>query len=92
MLAALVQVVREQTDTLMDRATLGELLTFVRNEKGRAEAQYGAHDDLVMALAIAHYIRPQQVRSVERPQVRKKSLPPELVADEEKWENGVMVW
>jgi hypothetical protein len=27
---------------------------------GRPEAQEGAHDDLVMALAIAYYIRPQQ--------------------------------
>ena len=27
---------------------------------GKAEAQEGRHDDLVMGLAIAHYIRPQQ--------------------------------
>ena len=27
---------------------------------GKAEAQEGCHDDLVMGLAIAHYIRPQQ--------------------------------
>lgn len=27
---------------------------------GRPEAQEGCHDDLVMALAIAYYIRPQQ--------------------------------
>ena len=92
MLAALVQVVRDQADTLYDRATLGELLTFVRSEKGRAEAQVNAHDDLVMALAIAHYIRPQQARSrVEVPK-KKKILPPELVTEEEQWENGVIVW
>ena len=36
------------------------MLTFVRNEKGRPEAQSGAHDDCVMALAIAYYSREQQ--------------------------------
>lgn len=43
-----------------DRATLEEMLTFVRNEKMRAEAELGAHDDCIMSLAIAHFIRPQQ--------------------------------
>jgi hypothetical protein len=32
---------------------------------GRAEAQLGAHDDLVMALAIAYYIREQQEMQVK---------------------------
>lgn len=32
---------------------------------GRAEAQLGAHDDLVMALAIAYYIREQQDMQVK---------------------------
>ena len=40
--------------------SLEEMLTFVRNEKLRPEAEAGAHDDCVMALAIAWYIRPQQ--------------------------------
>ena len=35
------------------------MLTFVRNEKGRPEAQNGAHDDLIMALAIAYDIKDQ---------------------------------
>lgn len=48
-----------------DRATLEEMLTFVRNEKMRAEAELGAHDDCIMALAIAHFIRPQQKMTVE---------------------------
>ena len=34
-----------------------ELLTFVRNQRGRPEAQQGAHDDCVIALAIAYYCR-----------------------------------
>ena len=37
---------------------------FVRNDKLRPEAEEGAHDDCVMALAIAHYVRPQQSMTV----------------------------
>ena len=36
------------------------MLTFIVNDKGRAEAEEGYHDDLVMALAISYYIRNQQ--------------------------------
>ena len=32
----------------------------MRNENGRPEAQEGAHDDCVMALAIAYYSKMQQ--------------------------------
>ncbi len=56
-LAGLVEEVRERCQGLRDRDTIEELLTFVRNEKGRPEAQAGAHDDCVMALAIAHHVR-----------------------------------
>ena len=50
----LIQVVREHTDTINDRETLEELLTIIRNEKGRIEAPEGGHDDQMMSLAIAH--------------------------------------
>ena len=59
-IAGLVEIVRESVELLNDPDTLGEMLTFVRNEKGRAEAEEGAHDDCVMSLAIAYYARPQQ--------------------------------
>lgn len=59
-IAELVRIVREETHLLHDMDTLDEMLTFVRNEKGRAEAQEGAHDDCIMALAIAYYARTQQ--------------------------------
>lgn len=59
-LANLQQIVLEETDKLNDRDTLEEMLIFVRNEKGRPEAQQGGHDDLVMGLAITYYIRDQQ--------------------------------
>ena len=55
----LIQVVREHTDTINDKDTLEELLTIIRNEKGRIEAPEGGHDDQMMGLAIAHEIRNQ---------------------------------
>ena len=48
---------RENPESIVDKHTLNEMLTFVRNERGKAEAQSGCHDDLVMALAIAEYVR-----------------------------------
>lgn len=53
-LSQLIELVREHTELFNDRDTLDEMLTFIRNDKGRAEAAEGSHDDLVMALAIAH--------------------------------------
>jgi len=52
-----VEVAREHAEWLHDKDTLNEMLTFVRNENGRPEAQVGAHDDCVMSLAIAYYVR-----------------------------------
>lgn len=57
--AELVQFARESMAYINDRATLDEMLTFVRNAKGRPEAQNGAHDDCIMALAIALHARLQ---------------------------------
>lgn len=56
----LVQLVREHPELFNDMETLEEMLTFVRSESGKAEAQNGKHDDLIMALAITFYIRTQQ--------------------------------
>lgn len=55
----LIQIVREHTETINDKDTLEELLTIIRNEKGRIEAPEGGHDDQMMGLAIAHEIRSQ---------------------------------
>lgn len=71
-IAGLVEVVRESAELICDQTTLEEMLTFVRNEDGRAEAEAGAHDDCVMALAIAHYIRPQQRYLQELPEGKKQ--------------------
>jgi phage terminase large subunit len=59
-IANLVKIVREESHLINDIPTLNEMLTFVRNEKGKPEAQEGKHDDNIIGLAIAHYIRGQQ--------------------------------
>lgn len=59
-IAVLVTIVRESVDLINDMDTLNEMLTFVRNEKGRPEAQEGSQDDLIMGIAIAYYSRGQQ--------------------------------
>ena len=58
-ISRLIEIVREHSDTINDKDTLEELLTIVRNERGRIEAPEGGHDDMMMGLAIAHHIREQ---------------------------------
>lgn len=66
MISGLVQAMRGNEGLVEDETTLDEMLTFVFNEKNqRPEAEAGAHDDCVMALAIAHYIRGQQSMTAE---------------------------
>ena len=60
-IAELIKIVREHPGVVNDETTIQEMLTFVRNpETLRPEAEAGAHDDCVLSLAIAHFIRPQQ--------------------------------
>jgi phage terminase large subunit len=60
-ISRLIEIVREHCNTICDKSTLEELLTIIRNEKGRIEAPEGGHDDMMMSLAIAHHIREQVV-------------------------------
>lgn len=64
-ISKLIQIVREETTSINDKDTLEELLTIIRNEKGRIEAPEGGHDDQMMGLAIAHHIREQVVFNQE---------------------------
>lgn len=58
-IAELVAVMRDTPECVIDEGTLREMLVFAYNEHRRPEAMAGEHDDLVMALAIAHHVRPQ---------------------------------
>jgi phage terminase large subunit len=60
-ISKLIEIVREHCGLLNDKQTLEELLTIVRNEKGRIEAPEGGHDDMMMALAIAYHVKEQVV-------------------------------
>jgi phage terminase, large subunit, PBSX family len=68
----LVEAMRDGIDTVNDRTTLEEMLTFVKNDKLRPEAEEGAHDDCVMALAIAWYLRPSQRMTPETKEAEGK--------------------
>ena len=59
-IAELVMKMREDPSLEVDAETLREMLTFVKKDGGKTEAISGCHDDLVMALAIAHHISSQQ--------------------------------
>lgn len=65
-ISKLIEIVREHCCLLNDRDTLEELLTIVRNERGRIEAPEGGHDDMMMALAIAYQVK-EQVAVVDEP-------------------------
>jgi phage terminase large subunit len=89
-IAGLVQIVRENVGAFWDLDLLGEMLTFVRSEKdgkyGRPEAQDGAHDDCVMAAAIAYYCREQYRTTVlEDAPVRRKKLKDKLIPQNQIW-------
>lgn len=59
-IANLVEIMRDNIHLINDRVTLNESLTFVKNTKGKEEAIEGKHDDTIISLAIAYYIRNQQ--------------------------------
>lgn len=80
-IADLVRIVRDSVELINDPETLKEMLTFIRNERGRAEAQQGEHDDHVMALAIAYYIRPQQSFRAASPEAPRVEWTPDLWED-----------
>ena len=65
-ISSLIEIVREHAELINDKDTLEELLTIIRNEKGRIEAPQGGHDDQMMGLAIAYEIR-NQVPLYEEP-------------------------
>ena len=72
-LAELIKAVRDDITIVNDETTLQEMLTFVRNpETLKPEAELGAHDDCVLSLAIAHYIRPQQSYIAQKETVARR--------------------
>lgn len=74
-LGQLQTIFKELIELIVDVDTLKEALTFIKNEKGRPEAQQGYHDDLIMALAIAYEIRLQQsMKKVTKEKIVKNKM------------------
>lgn len=82
-ISRLVEIVREHVERINDEDTLKELLTIVKNEKGKIEAPEGRHDDQMMGLAIAHEIKGQVTFDKDEIRVR-----PEYQFDFEKKEEN----
>ena len=72
-LANLHSVAKNTPEMLRSKELLSEMLTFVRNEDMRPEAASGEHDDLVMAAAIAHFVREQQSFTAEEAPVETQT-------------------
>lgn len=83
-LAMLKEIFRDNISYINDLDILYEGLVFIKNEKGRPEAEQGKHDDLIMGLAITYYIRTQQSFIVEKIEKEEKvELPFALQTDDE---------
>lgn len=91
-LGILKEVFRDNIDWINDIDTLKEGSTFIKNEKGRAEAQSGEHDDLIMGLAITYYIRTQQRYTILIENKEDNIKIPVELQDEGKIEEELIGW
>lgn len=73
-ISELVTIMRENINLINDYNTLQEALTFIKNDRGKAEAMLGYHDDLIMALAIAYYSRTQQAMQKKEKKAAEESV------------------
>ena len=72
LVATMQEFMRSNLHLVHDRDTLHEMLSFIRNEKGRAEAEQGEHDDLVMAYGIALMARASGQQRMDMPEEKKE--------------------
>lgn len=63
-----ITIVEENIDCFFDINTLDEMLTFIKDEDGRYDAEVGKHDDLLFSDMIADAIGSQQSRQIEAKQ------------------------
>ena len=73
----LVEIARDSIELIKDIPTLKEMLVFV-NIDGKPQAVIGEHDDLVMGLAIAYYIRSQEKTTIDI-KTEQKDFEPEAL-------------
>ena len=90
-LSNLIEYVRDYPQLINDLDILDEMLTFTRNDRGRMEATSGAHDDLVLAHALA--LEAAMCNQQSKNAFREKGInynklykmPQDIIDD---WENG----
>ncbi len=70
----LIEYVRDYLHLIHDRDTLMECLSFIRNDDGRAEAEQGEHDDLVMGLGVTLMARGQGGTKDESTEAKEKKV------------------
>ena len=88
----LVLLMRQDPTIEVDVETLKEMTTFVKKENGKMEAIEGAHDDLVMAKAIAHFISSQQSNLWIEAEAEEDDFIEENFTSESDEGNGFMNW
>ncbi len=92
-IGGLVEVMRDAPESEVDVATLKEMLVFVKKDNGRQEAVAGEHDDLVISLAITHFIRGQQSYTWEEVEIENEHFIEDNFSTEEIEGNGAyMSW
>lgn len=81
-IAGLVKAFNESPDIINDKETIEEMMTFIRNpDTYKPEAEEGAHDDLVMSLAIAHYIRQSGQQRFEYKEIKTSKWTKDMKED-----------
>lgn len=88
----LVLLMRQDPTIEVDVETLKEMTTFVKKENGKMEAIEGAHDDLVMAKAIAQFISSQQSNLWVEAEAEEDDFIEENFTSESDEGNGFMNW
>jgi hypothetical protein len=63
MTARLGSLLEQRPEMFKSKRLLGECRTFVGRERGKTGAANGAHDDLVMAMAVAQAVRAEMLPS-----------------------------
>lgn len=87
LVARLVEFVRDNLHLIHDRDTLKEMLSFIRNEDGRPEAEQGEHDDLVMGYGIALMARASGQQSMNVEEEKPETKEPKRKWTEDMWED-----
>lgn len=73
MLAALKAVFNRKWSGL-PKVLLKEMLTFVRNSKGRPEAMVGEHDDVIMGSAVGYSVLQERGKQIEEQKQAERGL------------------